>query len=352
MSAHTIAVLGGGSFGTAIANMAASNRLDTYLWMRNAERAQACQESRENSTYLPGYQLHQKLQVTSDLDFVLEQADLVFISVPSKSFRELARRVAPLIKAGTPVISTTKGIEVEGFTMMSQILEQEIPQAKIGVLSGPNFASEMVRGQITGSVIASEHEELQETVQEIFSSSSYRVYRNSDLYGVELAGALKNIYAIVSGMAEALGSGKNTQAMLLTRSLAEMGRFSRELGADPLTFLGLAGVGDLILTCTSNQSRNFRAGFALGQGKSLDQAIEEIGQVVEGINTLKTVHKKAAELDVYMPLVQGLYAILFEGQNIRRVVSRLMTGEMSYDVDAHAEDSGENNSEANGEKNG
>lgn len=337
MTVPTIAVLGGGSFGTAIANMAALNRIPSLLWMRNKERAQQCQETRENATYLPGYELHDGLEISSDLESVLARADMVFVSVPSRSFRELCSHISPLIKPDTPVISTTKGIEVETFKLMSQILEEEIPQAHIGVLSGPNFAKEMVRGQITGSVIASEHDDVQATVQEIFSSSSYRVYRNADRYGVELAGALKNIYAIVSGMAEALGTGKNTQAMLLTRSLAEMGRFSRELGADPLTFLGLAGVGDLILTCTSDQSRNFRAGYALGQGKSLDEAVEEIGQVVEGINTLKTVHAKAEAMDVYMPLVQGLYAIVFEGQNIRRVVTRLMTGELSYDVDAHHE---------------
>lgn len=333
MSAPTIAVLGGGSFGTAIANMAASNRIPTLLWMRDPERAQECQQKRENSHYLPGYKLHESLGISSDLDDVLSRAEIIFISVPSRSFRELARQISPKVKAGTPVVSTTKGIEVDGFKLMGQILEEEIPQAKIAVLSGPNFAREMVRGQITGSVIASEHEDLQAKIQEIFSSGSYRVYRNSDRYGVELAGALKNIYAIVSGMAEALGTGKNTQAMLLTRSLAEMGRFSRELGADPLTFLGLAGVGDLILTCTSDQSRNFRAGYALGQGKSLDEAVAEIGQVVEGISTLQTVYAKAQEMGVYMPLVQGLYAIIFEGQNIRRVVSRLMTGEMGHDVD-------------------
>ncbi len=333
MTTPTIVVLGGGSFGTAIANMAASNRIPTILWMRDSKRAAECSASRQNSRYLPGYELHASLEISSDLDDVLSRAQMVFLSVPSRSFRDLAQHISAKIRPGTPVISTTKGIEVQGFKLMSQILEEEIPHAQIGVLSGPNFAREMVRGQITGSVIASEHESLQATVQEIFSSGSYRVYRNSDRYGVELAGALKNIYAIVSGMAEALGTGKNTQAMLLTRSLAEMGRFSRELGADPLTFLGLAGVGDLILTCTSDQSRNFRAGYALGEGKSLDEAVEEIGQVVEGINTLKTVHGKAQAMDVYMPLVQGLYAIVFEGQNIRRVVSRLMTGELGHDVD-------------------
>ncbi|WP_096084884.1 NAD(P)H-dependent glycerol-3-phosphate dehydrogenase [Agaribacterium haliotis] len=334
MSAQKIAVLGGGSFGTAIANMAAVNRLETWLWMRDPERAQQTQSLRVNQRYLPDYPLADALHISAELEQVVAGADIVFVSVPSKAFRDVAKKVAPLIGEGTPVVSTTKGIEIESFSLMSQILEEEIPQAHIGVLSGPNFAREMVKGQITGSVIASSHDDVQAQVQDIFSSSSYRIYRNSDSFGVELAGALKNIYAIVSGMAEALGTGKNTQAMLLTRSLAEMGRFSRELGADPLTFLGLAGVGDLILTCTSDQSRNFRAGKALGEGKSLEQAVADIGQAVEGINTLKTVYAKAKELDVYMPLVQGLYAIVFEGQNIRRVVSRLMTGEMSYDVDA------------------
>lgn len=336
MSVRKIAVLGGGSFGTAIANMAASNRLDTWLWMRNEQRAAECQARRENSDYLPGYHLHDSLTISADMAQTVAGADVVFISVPSKAFRDIAQQVCALIRPATPVVSTTKGIEPNSFKLMTDILREEIPQAHVGTLSGPNFAKEMVRGQITGSVIASEHVEVQSLVQEIFSSGSYRIYRNNDCFGVELAGALKNIYAIVSGMAEALGTGKNTQAMLLTRSLAEMGRFSTALGADPMTLLGLAGVGDLILTCTSDQSRNFRAGFALGQGHSLDAAVAQIGQAVEGIGTLKTVHAKAHEMGVYMPLVQGLYAIVFEGQNIRRVVTRLMTSEMSYDVDAQA----------------
>lgn len=335
MDSPRVTVLGGGSFGTAIANMAAINRLNTTLWMRNPDRADSCRLERENTQYLPGYHLCDDLQISSDLEHSVKSSDLLLISVPSKSFRDLARQISSWVKPGLPVISTAKGIEAGGFKLMSTVLEEEIPQAKVGVLSGPNFAREMVKGQITGSVIASEDEGVQNLVQEVFSSASYRVYKNSDRFGVELAGALKNIYAIVSGMAEALGTGKNTQAMLLTRSLSEMGRFSHELGANPMTLLGLAGVGDLILTCTSEQSRNFRAGFAVGSGKTLEESVEEIGQVVEGIHTLKTVHSKAEEMGVYMPLVQGLYAILFEGQNIRRVVTRLMTGELEYDVDSH-----------------
>lgn len=329
----TIAVLGGGSFGTAIANIIAVNGHKTYLWMRDGERAERCQKSRENSEYLPGYKLDDHLIATADLENAVRASDVVFISVPSKSFRDVTRQVAPLLKPDSIVISTTKGIEPEGFTLMSQILEQELENVHIGVLSGPNFAKEIVQQQQTGTVIASEDEAVIECIQNILCSATFRVYANRDRYGVELGGALKNIYAIVSGLAVQVGTGKNTQAMLLTRSLAEMGRFARELGADPMTFLGLAGVGDLILTCTSDLSRNFRVGQALGQGKSLDEAVEEIGQVAEGVNTVKIVKHKADELGVYMPLVSGMYDILFSQKPLVEVAQGLMMGEQNTDVE-------------------
>ena len=216
---------------------------------------------------------------------------------------------------------------------MSQILEQELPGQSIGVLSGPNFAKEIVQQQQTGTVIASEDDHLIAAVQSALSSPSFRVYANHDRYGVELGGALKNIYAIVTGMAAALGCGHNTQAMLLTRSLAEMGRFAQELGANPMTFLGLAGVGDLILTCTSDLSRNYRVGFAIGQGKSIEQAVADIGQVAEGVNTLKIIKQKADALGVYMPLVSALYGVLFEQKPVVEVAAGLMQGEQNYDVE-------------------
>lgn len=328
-----VAVLGGGSFGTSIANLAARNGHSCYLWMRSADKVAACIEAGENAAYLPGYALDKSLHISSSLEECLSGAGLVLISVPSSSFREVASAAKPLLESGAYVVSTTKGIEQHSFKLMSQILEEELAGHKIGVLSGPNFAKEMIAGQITGSVIASEHSDVQNAVQKYFSGASLRIYNNEDRYGVELAGALKNIYAIITGMAAALGTGKNTEAMLLTRSLAEMGRFARKLGADPMTLLGLAGVGDLVLTCTSDKSRNFRAGYALGSGKTLDTALAEIGQVVEGLNTLKTVYDKSAELDVYMPLVQGLYAVVYEHKPIESVVSRLMTGAMTSDVE-------------------
>ncbi len=329
----SVSVLGGGSFGTALANIISANGHETLLWMRDRERAAESQRKRGNPDYLPGIKLHENLTVTSDLPGCVNRSDLVVISVPSESFREVTRLMAPHLAPDAIVISTTKGIEADGFHLMSQILEEELDNVRIAVLSGPNFAAEIVRNQFTGSVIASEDDEVAHCVQRVFSSSTFRVYRNRDRYGVELGGALKNIYAIVTGMAASLGCGHNTMAMLLTRSLAEMGRFARELGANPTTFLGLAGVGDLVLTCTSDLSRNYRIGQAIGQGKSLEEAIKEIGQVAEGINTLKIVKRKADELEVYMPLVSGLYSVLFEGRDILTVVNGLMTGEMSSDVD-------------------
>ncbi|HEY7774606.1 MAG TPA: NAD(P)H-dependent glycerol-3-phosphate dehydrogenase [Marinagarivorans sp.] len=328
-----VAILGGGSFGTAIANIIATNGHAARLWIRDPARAQECRETRCNRQYLPDYPLHEALAFCSDLAECVEGCDLVVIAIPSKSFREVARRVSGLLKPGTIVVSTTKGIEVDSFTLMSQVLEQELSNVKIGVLSGPNFAAEIIKNQYTASVVASEHTDVLALVPRVFSSGTFRVYTNSDRYGVELAGALKNIYAIATGMAAALGCGHNTMAMLLTRSLAEMSRFANRLGADTMTFLGLAGVGDLILTCTSDLSRNYRAGYAVGQGQSLEQAVADIGQAVEGINTLKTVKQKADELEVYMPLVQALHAVLYRQQSIETIIQQLMTGEATTDVE-------------------
>lgn len=328
-----VAVLGGGSFGTAIANIIACNQHPTSLWMRSAEQAAEYEGARENTRYLPGYRLNDNLVITADLEAAVSVSDLVFVSIPSHSFRDITRLMRPYLKPDAIIVSTAKGIEPEGFTLMSQILEQELPSHRIGVLSGPNFAKEIVQQQQTGSVIASEHQSVISCVQSTLSSATFRVYANNDRYGVELGGALKNIYAIICGMAAALGAGNNTQAMLLTRSLAEMGRFASLMGANPMTFLGLAGVGDLILTCTSDLSRNYRVGYALGQGKPLDEVVSGLGQVAEGVNTLRQVKHKADELGVYMPLVSGLHGILFEQKKIADVARGLMLGEQNYDVE-------------------
>jgi glycerol-3-phosphate dehydrogenase (NAD(P)+) len=327
-----VTVIGGGSFGTALANTIGSNDFPVYLWMRDEGRAQDIQQSRENTQYLPGFMLNPLVQVVSDLELALAKSDVVFVSVPSVAFRTVIQQIKPFLQSSIHVISTTKGIDSSGFTLMSQILEEEVPHHGIGVLSGPNFAKEMIQQQLTGSVIASENEPLIQRVQEILCSSTFRVYSNDDRYGVELAGALKNIYAIIVGMAEARHCGQNTLAMLMTRSLAEMGRFSHRLGANPMTLLGLAGVGDLMLTCGSNLSRNYRLGHALGSGKSYTQAVDEIGQVVEGVNTLRLVKEKADDMQIYMPLVSALYALMFDQQSVDSIIAQLMSSDHSDDV--------------------
>jgi glycerol-3-phosphate dehydrogenase (NAD(P)+) len=330
---HRVAVLGGGSFGTVIANIIASNQHEVRLWMRNGERAELVNESRENPSYLPGYVLHPQLQATVDLQAAVRGADLIFVAVPSKSCREVAAEMARWIEPGAMVISTTKGIEADGFRLMSQVLEEELAGNPIGVLSGPNLAKEIAAGQLTGTVIASHEPELNTTVQALLHSATFRVYSSQDMYGVELGGALKNVYAIMAGLGAALGMGENTIGMLLTRSLAEMSRFAVSLGADPMTFLGLAGVGDLIVTCSSPLSRNYRVGYALGKGQALDDILDELGQVAEGINTLRLLKAEADHRDIYMPLVTGLYAILYERRSLDEVLGGLMLAEQAQDVE-------------------
>ena len=331
-SAH-IAVLGGGSFGTAIANMIAANGHHTTLWMRDAEYARHCAEDRENPRYLPGYPLDQRLHITADLVLALSQAKLVFFSIPSKSFRDVCRQAAGLIEPGTMTVSTAKGIEGDTFKLMSDILSEELERPRVGVISGPNLAREVARQELTATVIASADEELCNAVQQTLSTAFFRVYANHDMFGVELAGALKNIYAIAAGIASAMNLGQNTMSMLLTRSLAEMTRFATRLGADPMTFIGLSGVGDLFVTCTSPLSRNFRIGQALGQGKSLEKAIDDIGQVAEGVNTTRTVKRRAEELDIYMPLASGLYEVMFNHKSVKDIVRTMMVSDQTEDVE-------------------
>lgn len=329
---HRVAVIGGGSFGTAIANIVADNGYPVCLWMRNTDRVDEVNTQHSNHDYLPDISLNPALRASADLAEAVSGCDVVFVSVPSKSCREVAKQLSPLLPAGTMLISTTKGIESDTNHLMSEVLREEIPQARIGVMSGPNLAKELAARSITGTVIASEDEELNATIQDLLQCGYFRVYAGNDIYGVELAGALKNVYAIVAGLAAALNVGHNTISMLVTRSLAEMSRYAVTHGADPLTFLGLAGVGDLFATCTSPLSRNYRVGYALGEGKNLDQVVAELGQVAEGVNTLKLLKKQSEELGIYMPLVNGLYDIIYNGRSIGDVIGTMMWAEQSRDV--------------------
>ncbi len=332
MSGKIIAVIGGGSFGTAIADIIATNGHEVRQWMRDEKLAQSINDEHINTRYLPDYKLHEGVRAYTNISSAVSGAELVFMSIPSSSFRSVVRNMKDEV-AGKMMVSTTKGVESGTFDLMSQILSEEVPTARVGVLSGPNLAKEVVAKAITATVIASDDDALCQEVQKLLHCDYFRVYSNHDIYGVELGGALKNIYAIVAGLAASLGMGENTKSMMITRSLAEMSRFAVKMGANPLTFLGLSGVGDLIVTCTSSLSRNYRVGYALGQGKSIDQAEAELGQVAEGINTLRLVREKSRELEVYMPLVDGLYEIVFNKRSIQEVTRQLMLGEQKTDVE-------------------
>ncbi len=331
--AHVVAVLGGGSFGTVIANIIACNGNSVRLWLRNGERAASINRHRENLEYLPGYRLHDDLNATTSLEQAVAGVDIVLVAVPSKSFRQVVRELAGLVPAQTLLISLTKGIEASGFRLMSEILREEMRDNPRAVLSGPNLAGEIAAGQVTGSVIASDLPAINATVHAMLHSESFLIYGSHDMYGVELGGALKNVYAILAGIAAALELGENTVGMLLTRSLAEMSRFAVHMGANPMTFLGLAGVGDLFVTCSSPLSRNYQVGMALGKGQPLDEILEAMDQVAEGINTLSLLRDEAQRREVHMPLVTGLYAILYEHRPVVDVFDDMMHTEQAEDVE-------------------
>lgn len=335
MSSDTLpaAVIGGGSFGTAMAKILADNGLQTRLWVRDPETAAVINDSRENPRYLPGAELPDAVVATESLQEALSGAGMIFVAIPSKAFASVLPEAAAWVPDGAIVVSCTKGIHADGFLLMSQLVQREWPQARVGVLSGPNLAKEIVEQRFTGTVVASPDQALCRQVQQALSCHYFRVYDNPDMFGVELGGALKNIYAIASGMSAAVGVGENSRAFLITRSLAEMSRFAVTLGANPMTFLGLAGVGDLIVTCSSSLSRNYRVGYMLGEGHSLEQAVASLGQTAEGVNTVRVVAERAREQGIYMPIASGLYQVLFAGKPLQEVISGLMQGEHNHDVE-------------------
>jgi glycerol-3-phosphate dehydrogenase (NAD(P)+) len=329
----TVAVLGGGSFGTVIANIIANNGHRVRLWLRNTALAESINDQRENSEYLPGYLLDEKLQATASLAAAVEAVDVVFVAVPSGSFRKVVRELASHVSPQTLVISLTKGIEPGGFRLMSEILGEEMPANPRGVLSGPNLAREIAAGHVAASVIASADPDINTRIHDLLHSESFLIYSSADMYGVELGGALKNVYAILAGVGAALELGENTVGMLLTRSLAEMSRFAVNMGANPMTFLGLSGIGDLFVTCSSPLSRNYRIGLAVGRGQPLDEILAAMDQVAEGINTLGLLKAEADRRGVEMPLVKGLYAILYEHRPVVDVFDDMIHTEQAQDVE-------------------
>ncbi len=331
-TALRVTVLGGGSFGTAMANIAVRNGCDTMIWIRDAATAQDINATHINKRYLPDYQLEPELRAVSDLETAVRDRDIILVAIPSHSFRDVLKKIKPYISSQA-VISLTKGIEAQTFSFMSDIIREELPEVPYGVLSGPNLAKEIMQGMPAGTVIASESELVRYAVQQALHSALFRVFGSDDVHGVELGGALKNIYAVAMGIGTAYEIGENTKSMIITRALAEMSRFAVKLGANPLTFLGLSGVGDLFATCNSPLSRNFQVGYALGKGKTLEQATQELGQTAEGINTIVQVRKRAEELGVYMPITNALYEVIFEHAPPLTIALSLMKNGHRSDVE-------------------
>ncbi|WP_338563034.1 NAD(P)H-dependent glycerol-3-phosphate dehydrogenase [Acinetobacter sp. KS-LM10] len=331
-TALRVTVLGGGSFGTAMANTAARNGCDTMIWIRDENIATEMNNTHINQRYLPDYTLEASLKAETNLEKAVRDRDIILVAIPSHSFRNVLQQIKPFISSQA-VISLTKGIEAKTFSFMSDIIRSELPEVPYGVLSGPNLAKEIMAGMPAGTVIASDSELVRYAVQQALHSALFRVFGSDDVHGVELGGALKNIYAVAMGMAAAYKVGENTKSMILTRALAEMSRFAVKLGANPLTFLGLSGVGDLFATCNSPLSRNYQVGFALGSGKTLEQATQELGQTAEGINTIVQVHARTQELDVYMPITTALYEVIYENAPPLNIAVSLMKNGHRSDVE-------------------
>ena len=327
-----IAVLGGGSFGTAMANLSSKNGCEVTLWVRDKRSVKSMKKTHINKKYLPDHKLDERLQFTHDLQAAVKGKDLIFVAVPSSAFRETLKKIAPFISAQA-IVSLTKGMEKDTFALMSDVIADELPNVAFGVMSGPNLAKEIMNNMPSATVIASQSAALRLAVQTALHSAFFRVFASDDLIGVELGGALKNIYAIAMGMAAAYDIGENTKAMILTRALAEMSRFGVQAGANPLTFLGLSGVGDLYATCSSTLSRNYQIGNMLGRGMSLDQAIKKLGQTAEGINTIQQVNEKAMKEGIYMPITHALHDIIYEDKAPLGVALNLMEAGFRSDVE-------------------
>ncbi len=323
MSSIRVAVLGGGSWGTTVAHLCAHNA-PTVLWARSEETVAQINTEHQNRRYLEGFALHDRLRATSDLGEAIDSADLLVIGVPSHAFRATLRDATPHIRPWIPIVSLTKGLELDTGMRMTQVINDEVPGHPVGVLTGPNLAKEILGGAAAASVVAMHDPVVAESLQDVFHGNLFRVYTNDDLVGCELGGAFKNVIAIASGMADGLGAGDNTRSAVITRGLAEITRLGVALGGEPLTFAGLAGMGDLIATCISPQSRNRTVGQRLGEGLAIDDVIAEMNQVAEGVKSCRIVQAMARELDVSTPITDEVVAVCHEGSTAKDAYAGLV----------------------------
>ena len=330
-----VGVLGAGSWGTALAVLLANKGIKTVLWARNQEFAKQIRESRENTLYLPGFELPAVLEITSDISKAVTDKEVILFVVPSHGLREVAKQVSIALNdlSQSPnlpyaVVSASKGIENRTLLTMTEIMEEVLPSrlsGRLAALSGPSFAQEVASSIPTAVTIAASEHKLCTGLQDLFTTETFRVYTSLDLMGVQLGGALKNVMAIASGISDGMGFGTNTRAALITRGLAEMSRLGMRLGANPLTFAGLAGLGDLVLTCTGGLSRNRQVGLKLGQGQSIDTILKEMSMVAEGVKTTSSVYAMAEKYKVEMPITNQVYRVLYKGLDPKDAVNELLT---------------------------
>jgi glycerol-3-phosphate dehydrogenase (NAD(P)+) len=318
-----VTVLGGGSWGTTVASLAARNT-PTLMWARHQEVAEEITEQHTNSRYLGDRALHAQLRATSDLEEAVRHADVLVVGVPSHGIRDVLTEAAEYVRPWVPVLSLAKGLEPTTRLRATQVIGEVLEGHPVGLLAGPNLAREILDGFAAAAVIAMRDEAVACSLQPLFHSSRFRVYRNDDLIGSELGGVLKNIVAIAMGMADGLGVGDNTRAMVLARGLAEMTRLGEAMGGEPRTFAGLTGLGDLMATCSSRLSRNRRVGEELARGKTLEEAIAELGQVAEGVKSARTVMELAEEYNVEMPIAAEVDAVVNQGLHPREAYRGLM----------------------------
>jgi glycerol-3-phosphate dehydrogenase (NAD(P)+) len=322
-----VGLLGGGSWGTTVASLTAKNS-STIIWARNAETVAEINEKNTNEKYLPNAKLTPSLRASSSIKETVEAADVIVMGVPAQSFRKVLEEAKPYIRPWVPIINLAKGLEISTKMRMTEIINEIMPGHPAGVLTGPNLAKEIHFGNAAAAVIAMVDKTIAVELQSVFSSGLFRVYTNSDVIGCELGGALKNIIAIATGMGDGADAGDNTRAAIITRGLAELTRLGIAMGGKKSTFAGLAGMGDLVATCSSSKSRNHHVGFQLGRGKSLEQIIEEMNEVAEGVKTSKVVMELAKDYKVDMPISQEIYKVLYEGNTVNEAFKGLIRYEI------------------------
>ncbi len=325
-------IIGAGSWGIALAVLLEKNGHKVTVWSALPEEIDMLNEKREHESKLPGVKLKEDISFSKDLESTVKENELLVLAVPSPFIRETCKSMKPFVREGQIIVSVAKGIEDETLMTLSEVIEQEIPQAEVTVMCGPSHAEEVGRGIPTTIVVGAHRKKAAETVQNAFMNENFRVYTSPDMLGMEIGSALKNVVALAAGTADGLGYGDNTKAALITRGIAEITRLGTAIGGKAETFAGLTGIGDLIVTCASMHSRNRRAGILIGQGKSMDEAMAEVKMVVEGVYSAKAALKLAKKYNVELPIIEQVNLVLFEGKNPAEAVRDLMIRDKKIEI--------------------